>query len=136
MKFKIIAFFVMVIPYSFAANGMTRTVILLNGTGSAGKSSIGRELEQTMDNAVFVSEELLQHNVFSTILTKHGFSSQADFKQDIEFIEKILSGGHETAKALERDLEKVDAKMDKTYCWHTSISRDGVLFSRQTFRTH
>ena len=50
-------------------------VVLLNGTGSAGKSSIGRVLENTLDNAVFLNEEQLVFNAYRHLLERHHLNS-------------------------------------------------------------
>jgi len=46
-------------------------LVLLDGTGSAGKSSIGRELESSLHDAVFLNEELLVFNAYNELLSKH-----------------------------------------------------------------
>lgn len=43
-------------------------VILLNGTGSVGKTSIARVLERTLDHAVFLSEEMLVFDAYRELM--------------------------------------------------------------------
>jgi deoxyadenosine/deoxycytidine kinase len=73
-------------PHCFAGTG---TIILLNGTGSVGKSSIGQELEKTLPNAVFVSEELINHHMFSVMLQKSDQKPCATFKEAIAFLNSV-----------------------------------------------
>ena len=47
-------------------------LLLLNGTGSAGKSSIGRALEKSLAHATFVSEEKLVFHAYQDILRRRG----------------------------------------------------------------
>ena len=46
-------------------------LLLLDGTGSAGKSSIGRELQSSLKQAVFLNEEMLVFNAYNDLLRKH-----------------------------------------------------------------
>lgn len=53
------------------ARKLPGVLLLLDGTGSAGKSSIGRELQNGLPDAVFLSEELLVFNAYDHLLSKH-----------------------------------------------------------------
>jgi chloramphenicol 3-O-phosphotransferase len=54
------------------ARDLPPVLLLLNGTGSAGKSSIGRALEKSLAHATFVSEEKLVFNAYQDILRQRG----------------------------------------------------------------
>ncbi|MBX3170663.1 MAG: AAA family ATPase [Candidatus Eremiobacteraeota bacterium] len=54
------------------ARDLPPVLLLLNGTGSAGKSSIGRQLEKGLAHATFLSEEKLVLNAYLDILRQKG----------------------------------------------------------------
>ncbi|MBS2035188.1 hypothetical protein JST97_09365 [bacterium] len=54
------------------ARDLPPVLLLLNGTGSAGKSSIGRALEKSLRHATFLSEERLVFLAYAEILKRRG----------------------------------------------------------------
>lgn len=54
------------------ARDLPPVLLLLNGTGSAGKSSIGRVLEKSLNHATFLSEEKLVFQAYQDILRQKG----------------------------------------------------------------
>lgn len=81
-------------------------VVLLNGTGSAGKSSIGRELARTLDNAVFLSEELLVFNAYSHLLRQRHMQPPHELKDIDDLMEYRRTLPAEQEAALRRDFRQ------------------------------
>lgn len=80
--------------------------MLLNGTGSARKSSIGRELDRTLENSVFLSEELLVFDVYRDLLEQHHLQSPKPLKDIGELMEYRRTLRAEQEAALRRDFRQ------------------------------
>lgn len=71
MKKSLALFLLFVLTALAQAKKPPGVLLLLDGTGSAGKSSIGRELERSLDHSVFLSEELLVFNAYNHLIRQH-----------------------------------------------------------------
>lgn len=80
--------------------------MLLNGTGSAGKSSIGRELDQTLENAVFLSEEVLVFNAYTHLLQQHQLQPPTPLKDIGDLMDYRRTLPAEQEAALRRDFRQ------------------------------
>lgn len=78
------------VPACQPMDSKTGTLILFNGTGSAGKSSTARELVKALGNsAEFMSEELLNYKVLSSVFIKFGLKPCENFEKTIEFLNSL-----------------------------------------------
>jgi chloramphenicol 3-O-phosphotransferase len=82
-------------------------IVLLNGTGSAGKSSIGRELDRTLENSVFLSEELLVFDVYCHLLEQHHLQSPKPLKDIGELMDYRRTLPAEQEAALRREFRQI-----------------------------
>ena len=80
------------LPGQLAARCCPGVILLLNGTGSAGKSSFGRALEDSLGHSVFLSEELRVLGVYQQLLVRTHLQPPApivNIRQMIEYVRAL-----------------------------------------------
>ena len=88
-------------------------LLLLNGTGSAGKSSIGKALVKSLAHATFVSEEKLVFNAYLDILKQRGLTPPRPLRD----LAELMAYRATLPAALEASLRGEFRRRGQAYIW-------------------